>query len=116
MTKVARYAERDIIAIDRETGLYSAHVHAMTAEGLHEKSDIAAELAFRDARIAELERAFKEVNEARHQTISKYFSLRIAIEALATEWKRRSDTGDCPCENPEEIYAICAAELLEVKP
>ena len=31
---------------------YSRNVEAMTAEGLHEKSDIAAQLAARDARIA----------------------------------------------------------------
>ncbi len=34
---------------------YSRHVMAMTAEELYAKSDIAAELAFRDKRIAELE-------------------------------------------------------------
>ncbi len=33
---------------------YSAHVSAMTAEALHGKSDIAAELAWRDQRIAAL--------------------------------------------------------------
>jgi hypothetical protein len=36
---------------------YSRHVLAMTAEKLHEKSDIAAELAFRDKRRYELEGA-----------------------------------------------------------
>jgi hypothetical protein len=35
---------------------YSRHVSAMTGEGLHEKSDIAIQLAWRDKRIAELER------------------------------------------------------------
>lgn len=34
---------------------YSRHVSAMTSEGLYGKSDIAAELAWRDQRIAELE-------------------------------------------------------------
>ena len=34
---------------------YSRHISAMTREGLHSKSDIAAELAWLDARIAELE-------------------------------------------------------------
>ena len=34
---------------------YCRHVEAMTAEGLHKKSDIAAQLAWRDRRIAELE-------------------------------------------------------------
>lgn len=33
---------------------YCLHVEAMTAEGLHEKSDIAIQLAWRDKRIAEL--------------------------------------------------------------
>src|SRR5690242_6906128 len=34
---------------------YSRHVSAMTTEKLHGKSDIAAELAWRDQRIAQLE-------------------------------------------------------------
>lgn len=40
---------------------YSKHVNAMTKEGLHSKADIAAELAFRDARIAELEAELSQV-------------------------------------------------------
>jgi hypothetical protein len=38
---------------------YCAHVSAMTTEGLHGKSDIAAELAFRDAEIAKLRSALQ---------------------------------------------------------
>jgi hypothetical protein len=34
---------------------YTRHIGAMTAEGLHAKSDIAMQLAYRDKRIAELE-------------------------------------------------------------
>jgi hypothetical protein len=34
---------------------YSRHIAAMTAEGLHSKSDIAAELAFRDREIVRLQ-------------------------------------------------------------
>lgn len=45
------YADRDAIALGQ---LYADHVQAMTAEGLHEKSDIAAELAYRDAQIKAL--------------------------------------------------------------
>lgn len=51
-----QYAKRDIMALDKQGGHYWRHANAMTAEGLHSKSDIAAELAYRDARIAELER------------------------------------------------------------
>lgn len=46
------YAERDAIALGQ---LYVDHVCAMTSEELHEKSDIAAELAWRDARIQALQ-------------------------------------------------------------
>lgn len=48
------YADRDIIGLDRLGGYYIRHVSAMTAEGLHSKSDIAAELAWRDAEIDRL--------------------------------------------------------------
>lgn len=43
-----QYAERNIINLDRQGNFYSLHVAAMTAEKLHDKSDIAAELAQRD--------------------------------------------------------------------
>lgn len=46
------YAERDHEA---QGNTYIKHVGAMTGESLHKKSDIAAELAHRDLRIAELE-------------------------------------------------------------
>lgn len=42
---------RDIIA---QGEVYARHVVAMTREALHNKADIAAELAHRDIRIAEL--------------------------------------------------------------
>ena len=56
---------------------YSLHVSAMTTERLHEKSDIAAELAFRDARIDELRRF---VDAARSQLRRDKFD---AIQKLA---------------------------------
>lgn len=49
-----QYAERDIMALDEEGGYYCKHVGAMTSEGLHDKGDIAAELAYRDAQIDRL--------------------------------------------------------------
>jgi hypothetical protein len=45
------YAKRDLPSLEPH---YSAHVAAMTAEGLHSKSDIAAELAYRDKFIVDL--------------------------------------------------------------
>lgn len=45
---------RDIMEQDRQGGHYFRHVLALTAEALHSKSDIAAELAHRDTVIASL--------------------------------------------------------------
>jgi hypothetical protein len=49
--------DRDVIALGQ---FYTDHVSAMTREGLHAKSDIAAELAYRDQRIAALEAKLAE--------------------------------------------------------
>ena len=46
------YAPRDVFALGKH---YLRHLSAMTGESLHEKNDIAAELAWRDKRIEELE-------------------------------------------------------------
>jgi hypothetical protein len=51
-SKPKLYAERDII---EQMQVYVDHVEAMTAEGLHSKSDIAAELAHRDIQIQRLQ-------------------------------------------------------------
>lgn len=54
------YAERNIMHPPLRDH-YTKHLSAMTGEGLHSKADIAAELAYRDARIEELETAGSEV-------------------------------------------------------
>ena len=60
MTRLYDVGNRDIVELDT----YEDHVHAMTGEKLHRKSDIAAELAFRDERIAELEKGYEELTIA----------------------------------------------------
>ena len=61
---MTEYAERDVIALDVAGDLYSKHIMAMTAEGLHSKSDIAAELAWRDSVIEGLKtKRFMEAEE-----------------------------------------------------
>ncbi len=57
------YADRDIISLDKAGNFYSKHVSAMTREGLHSKSDIAAELAFRDYEIERLRAELKSHEE-----------------------------------------------------
>jgi len=59
-SKEKLYAERDII---EQGQVYCDHVNAMTAEGLHAKSDIAAELAHRDIEIARLKRELEVLGD-----------------------------------------------------
>lgn len=56
-----QYAERDIESLDEVGGFYSRHVSAMTGEGLHTKSSIAAELGHRDMVISELLGALRDL-------------------------------------------------------
>lgn len=53
------YEEREIDELDT----YIDHVSAMTTEGLHSKSAIAAELAFRDEEINKLKRKMSDNTE-----------------------------------------------------
>lgn len=50
---------------------YSAHVSAMTSEGLHSKGDIAAELAFRDREIARLKRELADAHRHLSQAVAR---------------------------------------------
>ncbi|MRT01925.1 hypothetical protein [Ewingella americana] len=56
MSTVNLYSCRDAMWLDQQGGHYVRHVDHMTREGLHSKSDIAAELGWRDYQIAELTR------------------------------------------------------------
>jgi len=51
------YYKRDVMQLDKEGNLFSRHMEAMTGEGLYDKAEIAAELAYRDSKIAKLEKA-----------------------------------------------------------
>lgn len=63
MTEAKRYAPRNIVA---QGQTYLDHVAAMTREGLHAKSDIAAELAHRDLEIERLRNGLKFYAERCH--------------------------------------------------
>jgi hypothetical protein len=47
--------------LDRVGNYYSRHVFAMTAEALHSKADIAAQLGWRDQQIAQLREALDDL-------------------------------------------------------
>jgi len=57
--KKYNYAQRNIEEIYFE---FEKHLVAMTKEGLHLKGAIAAELAFRDHKISQLEQVIKQQN------------------------------------------------------
>jgi hypothetical protein len=57
--KDKQYRERDIENLDEIGNFYCIHIDAMTREKLHDKSEIAAELAFRDAEIKRLREAIE---------------------------------------------------------
>lgn len=82
------YAERDIIGMDSKGGHYCRHISAMTREGLHSKSDIAAELGFRDMVIAELEAKCAALAAEREIVNADNAYLRDQIMCLARECDR----------------------------
>lgn len=79
MSKPKQYAERDHMALGAH---YIRHVEAMTAEGLHRKSDIAAELAQRDAAIAELSAAIADLLDDAAQCFASIRRIRRARSAV----------------------------------
>ncbi|UBB12398.1 hypothetical protein [Pantoea eucrina] len=55
------YGDRDLMAMDISGNHYCRHVDHMTRESLHSKSDIAAELGWRDMQIAALQQKLDAV-------------------------------------------------------
>ena len=65
------YAERDIDGLDEDGNFYFKHVMAMTAESLHGKSAIAAELGYRDSRIVELQARLEHAVSQRDNALAQ---------------------------------------------
>ena len=79
--------ERDPMQLDEDGNYYIRHVEAMTGEGLYAKSDIAAELGWRDREIdraeqreAELAKVLKKIGYA---TLTGQEAGRVARNVLA---------------------------------
>lgn len=72
------YGDRDLMAMDIAGNYYRRHVDHMTRESLHSKSDIAAELGWRDMQIADLQKkldaVLAEVVAIREQAENVYAS------------------------------------------
>lgn len=73
------YAERDI---EDQGGHYARHVNAMTAEGLHAKSDIAAELAHRDIDVEVWKGNYQTLMEAYSALLAQQSRLRSALRGV----------------------------------
>ena len=85
------YAERDIEALDRAGWYYSRHVEAMTAEGLHAKSDIAAELAHRDQLIVTLRETLAMARAELSRSTTRYIATCMQRD---NAWKRIRELGE----------------------
>lgn len=96
------YAERDIMEMDNVGGYYIRHVSAMTAEELHSKSDIAAELGHRDMVIDELQEVLQEV------TRSIEITIRVGYERII-ELGGECDSVDAMIKGHSEIARARAA-------
>lgn len=79
---------RDIMGQDEQGGYYFRHVNALTAEALHSKSDIAAELAHRDIQIDQL-------------TAERDMLVQIKIDLVAKveELEKRLTAADGDCDD-----------------
>ncbi|HHH1797271.1 TPA: hypothetical protein ACPZFV_003775 [Yersinia enterocolitica] len=98
MSEIKQYDTEVRLEAVMGTNHYGVHIHAMTAENLHSKSDIAVELAWRDLRIeqliAQLEAAQKE-RDALKMKLSD-------AGCLLVEWKQRVEKA----ENEHDLLAV----------
>lgn len=109
-TEYKLYAERDIMQLDKAGNYYCKHLMAMTAEGLHSKSDIAAELAYRDSVIAELEGQLAGAN-------TLIIAQRASIDEMTKQLANREPFVVAPKEFISALVdadhlAVCASKLL----
>jgi len=68
--------DRDPIELDKAGGYYARHVSAMTREALHEKSDIANELGYRDMLI---DQANKEIARLNKEVADRIVDVQIEV-------------------------------------
>lgn len=99
------YAKRNPMDLDRAGNYYCKHLMAMTAEGLHSKSDIAMEMGHRDAIIDEMRVALRVA------TICIEDRVQIPKDAPFLQ-KCRELTGYIPCE--QKTLEEAMAELFSV--
>lgn len=87
-------------------GWYTRHVVAMTTEKLHDKADIAEQLAWRDKRIEELEAQIAKAQEAPAQAGGE--AIPDPAIGLAEHWH------DCDKMAPAPVTAALAQAVLRL--
>lgn len=115
MSEGKRYdSERDIMEMDRAGNYYCRHVSAMTREALHSKSDIAAELGWRDMQIDQLKadnEAYKKLHDwlkAENERLANCLrNANESAEKFERDWYLVSDERDTLLKQLDE-----ARELL----
>lgn len=95
------YATRDPMALGEH---YTAHVMAMTAEALHSKSDIAAELAWRDAELARLREALGPAVDATYAT---FYCEHWEWDATVSVWLRKRQLEGRPRVEIQLVQGFC---------
>lgn len=79
------YAERDIEGLDEDGNFYFKHVMAMTSEGLHGKSAIAAELGYRDSKIVELQARLEAAMTERDNALTQNLKLLECLHSIQSQ-------------------------------
>lgn len=100
MSEVKQYAQRDIMELDEAGNHYIRHIDHMTREKLHSKSDIAAELGWRDMQIAEL-KAQRDALAAENA----YLRGEIKQHSQSTHFCEVCGEDD-PCANDDVCYVL----------
>jgi len=99
------YADRDPSELEP---WYSQHVNAMTAEGLHSKSDIAAELAHRDRQIRELMERIVTLEQQNEALASRLDSAENAMREVVSHLQR-SERGSTHWAGCPDVHPVCKA-------
>lgn len=102
MTK--QYAQRDIESLDG----YMTHVMAMTAEQLHSKSEIAAELAWRDSQIAALQQKLDDL-------AAENAALKAAILKAKDELQEHYDTDGVDSQDSEGNFMDACIRMCDAQ-
>ncbi|HEM8996285.1 TPA: hypothetical protein ACHYPN_004782 [Yersinia enterocolitica] len=107
MSEIKQYDTEVRLESVMGTNHYGVHIHAMTAENLHSKSDIAVELAWRDLRIEQLITQLESAQKENHDLKMKLSD----AGCLLVEWKQRVEQSERRA-NTLEVALSAANEKL----